>query len=55
MKKKIKDLTITEVNNLCQKQDSCKECFMFDYHTQNCGAPITFDIELLETEVEVDE
>lgn len=31
MKKKIKDLTLEEIHNICEKQNSCQEC-VFSQH-----------------------
>ena len=50
MKKKIKDLTLEECRKICEKQDSCSDCPIYD---EICGIRI---IRIhLEREVEVDE
>lgn len=37
MKKKIKDLTLKEINKICEKQNSCQEC-VFSQHLCKRGA-----------------
>lgn len=31
MKKKIKDLTLKEIHNICEKQNSCQECVFIQH------------------------
>ena len=50
MKKKIKDLTLEECNNICSKAESCSMCPL-----QNTIKCINTDTAQLDIEVEVDE
>ena len=52
MKKKIKDLTIDQLTDFCQKQNHCEDCPLHLYCGWNFCSYTVMD---LEQEVEVDE
>ena len=54
MKKKIKDLTVEEVNAICHKQDDCDTCPLANRFGTCIIMPPCF-VDELEEEVEVDE
>lgn len=56
MKKKIKDLTVEEVEKICDKQTDCDNCPLDIPSCRICMKDITiYNIGFLEKEIEVEE
>ena len=57
MKKKIKDLTLKEIKEICEKYDYsfCEECELYNKKTECCLVEPPLLEEDFEREVEIDE